>query len=189
MMLESTSLIANDESSRNVNVASTNNFNSVASSSNFRTHYGGIGQSQYGNFGASSSSGSGGGKPPNISNLFCEFCKRHGHTRDRCYKLHGFPQKFKFTKGKNSGSTANVHETLEEMSGRKHDDSNHTQHHDQKTLNLSKKQYDQLLSLLDHIHIQGGNRTGNSTKEVVNDIIGGAVNFAGPFNEEPIGDW
>lgn len=32
--------------------------------------------------------------------LFCDYCKWKGHTRETCYKLHGFPEDFK-TKTKN----------------------------------------------------------------------------------------
>jgi len=28
------------------------------------------------------------------STLFCEHCKRNGHTIERCYRIHGFPSKF-----------------------------------------------------------------------------------------------
>ena len=41
--------------------------------------------------------------------MFCDYCKKSGHIEEKCYRLHGFPQDFKFTKGKNSGSAANVH--------------------------------------------------------------------------------
>ncbi|XP_074322791.1 uncharacterized protein LOC141659762 [Apium graveolens] len=42
--------------------------------------------------------------------LFCNYCKKQGHIIDKCYKLHGFPADFKFTKPK--WMVANV-----EMSG------------------------------------------------------------------------
>ncbi|XP_060203468.1 uncharacterized protein LOC132631778 [Lycium barbarum] len=45
----------------------------------------------------------------NWSNLFCDHCKRPEHTRDRCYKIHGYPSNFKFTKGRTTGSVANVY--------------------------------------------------------------------------------
>ncbi|XP_075083056.1 uncharacterized protein LOC107761742 isoform X1 [Nicotiana tabacum] len=34
------------------------------------------------------------------SNLPCRYCKKLGHTIDKCYKLHGFPSDFKFTKNR-----------------------------------------------------------------------------------------
>lgn len=33
------------------------------------------------------------------SSLFCDFCRRTGHTRERCYKLHGYPSNSKVSKG------------------------------------------------------------------------------------------
>lgn len=34
------------------------------------------------------------------SNLFCDYCKINGHTKDKCFKLHGYPQGHKFHQGK-----------------------------------------------------------------------------------------
>ncbi|XP_055814382.1 uncharacterized protein LOC129884029 [Solanum dulcamara] len=30
--------------------------------------------------------------------VYCNYCKKPGHTIDKCYKIHGFPADFKFTK-------------------------------------------------------------------------------------------
>ncbi|XP_047256247.1 uncharacterized protein LOC124889004 [Capsicum annuum] len=32
------------------------------------------------------------------SNLFCDYCKFTGHTKEMCYKLHGYPANYKFKK-------------------------------------------------------------------------------------------
>jgi hypothetical protein len=37
----------------------------------------------------------------------CSHCGITGHTMEKCYRLHGFPPGYKFTKGKNSVSAAN----------------------------------------------------------------------------------
>ncbi|KAH0645108.1 hypothetical protein KY284_032992 [Solanum tuberosum] len=34
------------------------------------------------------------------SSLVCNYCKKTGHTIDQCYKIHGFPDDFKFSKPK-----------------------------------------------------------------------------------------
>lgn len=34
------------------------------------------------------------------SPVFCKYCKKSGHLIDKCYKLHGYPADFKFTKGR-----------------------------------------------------------------------------------------
>lgn len=36
--------------------------------------------------------------------LFCKYCKKTGHLINKCYKLHGFPSNFKFTKGRKTVS-------------------------------------------------------------------------------------
>ncbi|XP_019234896.1 PREDICTED: uncharacterized protein LOC109215314 [Nicotiana attenuata] len=40
--------------------------------------------------------------------LFCKYCKKNNHTIETCHKLHGFPQNFKFTKGRKYGTAANI---------------------------------------------------------------------------------
>ncbi|XP_019266226.1 PREDICTED: uncharacterized protein LOC109243706 [Nicotiana attenuata] len=40
------------------------------------------------------------------SSLICKYCKKPGHSIEKCYKLHGFPQNFKFTKGNTPRRTA-----------------------------------------------------------------------------------
>ncbi|KAL3330279.1 hypothetical protein AABB24_034231 [Solanum stoloniferum] len=47
----------------------------------------------------------------NKANLFYDYCKKARHTEDKCYRLHGFPQNFKFTRGRNSGSAGTAHTT------------------------------------------------------------------------------
>ena len=45
----------------------------------------------------------------NRSNMFCEYCKRTGHVKDRCYKLHGYPTNTRNPRGRGKGSVANAH--------------------------------------------------------------------------------
>ncbi|XP_070033037.1 flocculation protein FLO11-like [Nicotiana tomentosiformis] len=40
--------------------------------------------------------------------LFCKYCKKNNHTVETCHRLHGFPQNFKFTKGRKYGTAANI---------------------------------------------------------------------------------
>lgn len=48
--------------------------------------------------------------------LFCNYCKKTGHTEAKCYKLHGFPSDFKFTIERNAGSTtANMMTSTDNM--------------------------------------------------------------------------
>lgn len=39
------------------------------------------------------------------AHLFCDFCKFNGHTKDTCYKLHGYSADFKFKKREGSSQT------------------------------------------------------------------------------------
>lgn len=50
--------------------------------------------------------------------LFCKYCKKPGHLVEKCYKLHGFPPNFKFTRQKVFQSSAQGHAvTSNEFSG------------------------------------------------------------------------
>jgi len=125
-VLESTSL--------NASVSS----NVAAGSKGFRTSY----TSSKG--GASSSNPNtntvfrGNSSTSNRSNLFCDFCKRTGHTKDRCYKLHGYPSNSRLSKGRSSGSTANVYSSEEDMNRNEVPDESRKQ----MPVNLSKGQYE-----------------------------------------------
>ncbi|KAH0683179.1 hypothetical protein KY290_021768 [Solanum tuberosum] len=61
--------------------------------------------------------------------------------------------------------------------------------HEQSSPMLTKQQFNQLVNLLDHIQVQGGTNTSNTAQEDTSNFNSGAVNFAGPFTEEPSGDW
>ncbi|KAH0692228.1 hypothetical protein KY285_019325 [Solanum tuberosum] len=130
-----------------------------------------------------SSTRGGGNSSTARSSLFCEYCKRSGHTKDKCYKLHGYPPNSRFPKGKGSGSAGNV--CASEMNGHGHQNEEDPALKKQMPLNLSKVQYEQLLNLLGTLQI--GN--GNSNFDNSDNMMSGAVNLAGPFSEEPSGDW
>ncbi|KAH0650738.1 hypothetical protein KY284_030650 [Solanum tuberosum] len=107
------------------------------------------------------------------SSIFCEYCKRSGHTKDRCYKLHGYPPNSRFPKGKGSGSAGNV--CASEMNGHGHQNEKDPALKKKMPLNLSKVQYEQLLNLLGTL--QMGN--GNSNFDNSDNMMSGAVNLAG----------
>ena len=84
MVLESTSLNASVSSQNN---ATNNATNSSSYRGNTNRGNGNYNSTAYNNnnaFRGSSNTG-------NRSNMFCEYCKRSGHVKDRCYKLHGYP--------------------------------------------------------------------------------------------------
>nr|XP_016503333.1 PREDICTED: uncharacterized protein LOC107821414 [Nicotiana tabacum] len=88
----------------------------------------------------------------NKSPLLCKYCKKPGHLIDKCYKLHGFPPNFKFTKGKRTPANVEVQSSIcASKSGpiptESPADSNSV------IPGLSKDQYAQLLMLLQQHHI------------------------------------
>jgi len=107
------------------------------------------------------------------SSLFCEYCKRSGHTKDRCYKLHGYPPNSRFTKGKGSGSAGNV--CVSEMNEHRHQKEEDPALKKQMPLNLSKVQYEQLLNLLGTLQI--GSK--NSNFDNSDNMMSRAVNLTG----------
>nr|XP_009612996.1 uncharacterized protein LOC104106132 isoform X2 [Nicotiana tomentosiformis] len=136
-----------DSASFNVNTSRNNNFRTNYSPSNYS---------------------------PNITRPrpFCDYCKRLGHSKDKCYKLHGYPQGFnsnpKFDKGKRT--VANVHGAPETNSA-KHEELKSLEGNCNSNVNLTKEQYGQLASLLQHFHSRNGRETSS--------IPNGTVNFAG----------
>ncbi|XP_070005914.1 uncharacterized protein [Nicotiana sylvestris] len=108
--------------------------------------------------------------PLNKSKLYCDYCTKQGHTKEKCYKLHEFPHDFKFTRGRNTGSAANVCGQCEEMQVCNNEDADN-RNQNQNLPNMTKEQYNQLLSLLENFKI-------NNAEENSNMITSGVVNFA-----------
>ncbi|OIT21736.1 hypothetical protein A4A49_62757, partial [Nicotiana attenuata] len=48
------------------------------------------------------------------SNLFCNYCKKPGHTLDKCSRIVGFPPDFKFTKPRKFQGNAHSNATISE---------------------------------------------------------------------------
>ena len=98
MALESTSLNASVSSQNNATNSSSYRGNTSRGNGNYNS-------TAYNNnnaFRGSSNTG-------NRSNMFCEYCKRSGHVKDRCYKLHGYPTNTRNPRGRGKGSVANAH--------------------------------------------------------------------------------
>ncbi|KAH0720544.1 hypothetical protein KY284_005574 [Solanum tuberosum] len=105
MTLESTSL--------NASVSPQHNACPKGFNTNYNSYRGVVGRgacsSNTNTFRENSSTG-------NMSNLFCEYYKRTGHTKDRCYKLHDYPANTRTPRGRDSGSAANVHTSEDDRS-------------------------------------------------------------------------
>ncbi|XP_070021939.1 uncharacterized protein LOC142177609 [Nicotiana tabacum] len=86
------------------------------------------------------------------SNLVCKYCKKPEHLIEKCYKLHGFPPNFKFTKGKRIAGNVEVQNL-----GVNSDSTNLPSEcpPDSASLvpGLTKEQYTQLLHLLQQNHV------------------------------------
>ncbi|KAF1896593.1 hypothetical protein Lal_00034292, partial [Lupinus albus] len=79
-------------------------------------------------------------KPAN-SGKFCTHCKKPGHTIEVCYRLHGFPLNFQFTKGEQVNSA---------ISRSNHESNSNQQEDDSSMFSLTKKQYQELVNILQH---------------------------------------
>lgn len=49
-----------------------------------------------------------GSSSTNRPSLFCDYYKRSRHTKNRCYKIHGYPSNPRFQKGKGSAFAGNA---------------------------------------------------------------------------------
>ncbi|GAB4843648.1 hypothetical protein Ancab_040471 [Ancistrocladus abbreviatus] len=114
------------------------------------------------------------------SSLVCNYCKKSGHTIDRCYKLHGYPNS-KGVKGKKPVAAS----VLTDPSGIGSDSGEGTQTGSSPIPGFSQEQCNQLL------HLLSGMRTNGSSeiKPPVSSANLSYVNLAGPFTEEATGTW
>ncbi|XP_070035138.1 uncharacterized protein [Nicotiana tomentosiformis] len=80
------------------------------------------------------------------SQLSCKYCKKTGHTIEKCYKLHGFPPDFKFTKGKRSVVCVQSEGPFHHHAHTNGQSSETTGH------GFSKEQYDYLTTLLQQLN-------------------------------------
>ncbi|XP_015162182.1 uncharacterized protein [Solanum tuberosum] len=100
--------------------------------------------------------------------MFYDYCKRPGHIKDKCYRLHGFPPNFKFTKGKNTTFVAAVLGESNEALDNHLDEPCTLRTYG--NLTLTKEQQTQLL------HLLGSFQSGSPCTSSDN-ITSGAANF------------
>lgn len=73
------------------------------------------------------------------SSLFCNYCKKPGHSIEKCYRLHGFPANFKFRNQRRTAAAT-------------HSNSQETPAQEQPGIpGLSKEQYSQLVALIHNV--------------------------------------
>ncbi|XP_019226138.1 PREDICTED: uncharacterized protein LOC109207644 [Nicotiana attenuata] len=106
---------------------------------------------------------------PNVS---CKYCKKPSHIVDKCYRLHGFPTDFKFTKSKKyascvqteSPSTTAVTST--------------SQHADSSAHGFTKEQYQHLLTMFQQVQMSNTSTPDASTVD-----LSAFAYFAGLFSK------
>ncbi|OIT39417.1 hypothetical protein A4A49_58025, partial [Nicotiana attenuata] len=112
--------------------------------------------------------------------LICDYCKRPGHSKERCYKLHGYPQNYstqnftprQFSNNRNYDQGQGIADEIttgEETENKAQDDG--------RNMSLTQEQYGQLVSMLQQFHERNGDAgkaAGSSYSSSVN-----AANFAG----------
>lgn len=111
------------------------------------------------------------GSKKSNTTLFCENCKIHGHTIDRCWKVHGYPQGFKNNSWKKDGthiSKANGVSSDAIVQGQSLDQNNSKNNSEAR---LTTEQVNQGLSLLNKQQHLGNEQSGT-----VN-----SAHFAGAF--------
>jgi hypothetical protein len=98
----------------------------------------------------------------------CSHCGISGHTMEKCYRLHGFPPGFKFTKGKVAGehSANQVSEFFDRSSGNQ----------DAPSLPFTQDQCQKLMALItsDSDVIPSANQVGHSQKLIAN-MLGNSI--------------
>ena len=91
------------------------------------------------------------------SNLFCSYCKKPGHSVDKCYRLHGFPPNFKFRNPTRIAALVQTHDI---------DHTSDNQHTSVSVPGLTPEQSSQLMALLQNVQLnteaQGINQAPSS---------------------------
>ncbi|XP_019248797.1 PREDICTED: uncharacterized protein LOC109228070 [Nicotiana attenuata] len=102
----------------------------------------------------------------------CKYCKKPSHTVDKCYRLHGFPTDFKFTKSKKYAScvqTENPSTTAVTTTSQQADPSAH---------GFTKEQYQHLLTLFQQVQM-----SNTSIPDASNVDQPAFAHFAGLFSK------
>ncbi|XP_074361896.1 uncharacterized protein LOC141702107 [Apium graveolens] len=102
------------------------------------------------------------------SNLQCNYCKKSGHLIDKCYRLHGFPNDFKFNKPKKFATNVDVSggNSLQTNNAAVNSNALPSATHVSSPAGLTQDMYNQLVSLLKNVqptnNTSSANFAGNS---------------------------
>ncbi|XP_075091871.1 uncharacterized protein LOC142172018 [Nicotiana tabacum] len=105
----------------------------------------------------------------------CKYCKKPGHSVDKCYKLHDFPPDFKFTINKKSASCVQVENAAVVPTNSFPQTTNSSTH------GSTKEQYKHLLTLFQQAQMSVGH-----TSEATNVDNSAFAHFAGLFSRYDI---
>ncbi|OIT36541.1 hypothetical protein A4A49_59732, partial [Nicotiana attenuata] len=100
---------------------------------------------------------SGNNYKPRRGNLFCEYCNYKGHTRDNCFKLHGYPTDFKTRKKAIEGQQVMNASTANSAQGM--------------SIVFIQEQYDQILKLINKDTGENSGFAGTTKTFVTNEIV------------------
>ncbi|XP_019224191.1 PREDICTED: uncharacterized protein LOC109205890 [Nicotiana attenuata] len=120
----------------------------------------------------------------NRNRPFCDYCKRPGHTKEKCYKLHGYPQNFGHNQNLNTGQSnfnQNARQNPNYYYNSNNNNSNrfskenekYASHDNAQNVSLTQEGYSQLVSLLQQFQ-----SAGIGDHEVGANATSGATNFA-----------
>lgn len=116
----------------------------------------------------------------NNTYVFCKYCKKPGHTMDKCYMFHKFLPDFKFTKSKKSASCVQTKTPF--ASSTPACAAPVTQDSEPSTHAFTKEQYQHLLTLFHQAHLSHG-----SAHEGFNVANSAFAHFTGMFSSYAVG--
>lgn len=101
------------------------------------------------------------------NNLICSYCKKPGHTIDKCYRIMGSPTDFKFTKSKRTqaGMQEGVYSNAVLT-----EENNHGENRSS-TQQFSREQFSQLIHFLQQIKIGQSGTLSSEAEVVVNTVV------------------
>ncbi|XP_075077902.1 uncharacterized protein LOC142164245 [Nicotiana tabacum] len=99
------------------------------------------------------------------NNLVCNYCKKTGHSIDKCYRIIGFPSTFKFTKSKRYQGGPHINATL--MHEENTSQSVNTMEENTAGKVITQEQFSQLYQLLQQVKVgQQGEQFSNTNASV-----------------------
>ncbi|KAK0606291.1 hypothetical protein LWI29_036227 [Acer saccharum] len=98
---------------------------------------------------------------------YCTHCKILGHTMDRCYKIHGYPPRYKFRSNNNHNAAAHQVSTSDGNSDQSNAFGGFVQ-------NLNTNQYQQLMSMFS-THLGSSSKVTSAPTSLQTDCLAGQV--------------